>query len=50
MQRRKLLGMKQSELAELIGVSDNQISNIENGRRLEESSRKITGLRPHMAN
>ena len=29
MQRRKLLGMKQSELAELIGVSDNQISNIE---------------------
>lgn len=31
MQRRKLLGMKQSELAELIGVSDNQISNIENG-------------------
>lgn len=32
MQRRKLLGMKQSELAELIGVSDNQISNIENGR------------------
>lgn len=32
MQRRKLLGMKQSELAELIGVSDNLISNIENGR------------------
>lgn len=32
MQRRKLLGIKQSELAELIGVSDNQISNIENGR------------------
>ena len=32
MQRRKLLGMKQSELAEIIGVSDNQISNIENGR------------------
>lgn len=32
MQRRKSLGIKQSELAELIGVSDNQISNIENGR------------------
>ena len=32
MQRRKRLGMKQSELAELINVSDNQISNIENGR------------------
>lgn len=32
MQRRKLLGIKQSELAELVGVSDNQISNIENGR------------------
>ena len=32
MQRRKQLGVKQSELAELIGVSDNQISNIENGK------------------
>lgn len=32
MQRRKQLGIKQSELAELIGVSDNQISNIENGK------------------
>lgn len=32
MQRRKSLGIKQSELAEAIGVSDNQISNIENGK------------------
>ncbi len=32
MQRRKQLGIKQSELAELMGVSDNQISNIENGK------------------
>ena len=32
MQRRKQLGIKQSELAEIIGVSDNQISNIENGK------------------
>ncbi len=32
MQRRKQLGIKQSELAEAIGVSDNQISNIENGK------------------
>lgn len=32
MQRRKELGIKQSELAEMLGVSDNQISNIENGK------------------
>ena len=32
MQRRKQMGMKQSELAEAINVSDNQISNIENGK------------------
>lgn len=32
MQRRKQLGVKQSELAEAINVSDNQISNIENGK------------------
>ena len=32
MQRRKQLRIKQSVLAELIGVSDNQISNIENGK------------------
>lgn len=32
MQRRKYLGIKQSELAEKLGVSDNQISNIENGK------------------
>lgn len=30
--RRTELNIKQSELAELIDVSDNQISNIENGR------------------
>lgn len=34
MQRRKQLGITQSELAETIGVSDNQISNIENGKSL----------------
>ena len=34
MQRRKQLGITQSELAEIIGVSDNQISNIENGKSL----------------
>lgn len=32
MQRRKQLHIKQSELAEMLGVSDNQISNIENGK------------------
>lgn len=32
MQRRKELGIKQSELAEMLGVSDNQTSNIENGK------------------
>lgn len=32
MQRRKACGIKQAELAEAIGVSDNQISNIENGK------------------
>lgn len=32
MQRRKQLNIKQSELAEKLGVSDNQISNIENGK------------------
>ena len=32
MQRRKQLNIKQSELAEMLGVSDNQISNIENGK------------------
>lgn len=32
MQRRKQRGIKQSQLAEAIGVSDNQISNIENGK------------------
>lgn len=32
MQRRKQLCIKQSELAEKLGVSDNQISNIENGK------------------
>ena len=32
MQRRKQLRIKQSVLAELIGVSDNQISNIETAR------------------
>lgn len=30
--RRKELHIKQSELAELMGVTDNQISNIENGK------------------
>lgn len=38
MQRRKQLGIKQSELAELIGVSDNQISNIENGKSFPKFS------------
>ncbi len=32
MQRRKQLCIKQSELAEMVGLSDNQISNIENGK------------------
>ncbi len=32
MQRRKQLSIKQSELAEMLGISDNQISNIENGK------------------
>lgn len=32
MMRRKQLGIKQSELAEILGISDNQVSNIENGR------------------
>lgn len=32
MQRRKQLCIKQSELAEMLGISDNQISNIENGK------------------
>lgn len=32
MLRRKQLNIKQSELAEKLGVSDNQISNIENGK------------------
>lgn len=32
MQRRKAMKIKQSELAELIDVSENQISNIENGK------------------
>lgn len=32
MQRRKQLCIKQAELAEKIGVSNNQISNIENGK------------------
>ena len=32
MQRRKQLNIKQSELAEIMDVSDNQISNIENGK------------------
>lgn len=32
MQRRKALGITQRELAEKIGVSDNQVSNIETGR------------------
>lgn len=32
MQRRKQKNIKQSELAEIIGVSENQISNIENGK------------------
>lgn len=32
MQRRKKLNIKQSELAEIMNVSDNQISNIENGK------------------
>ena len=32
MQRRKQLKIKQSDLAELIGISDKQISNIENGK------------------
>ena len=32
MMRRKHLGLTQSELAEIAGVSDNQISNIENGK------------------
>ncbi|MGN0519333.1 MAG: helix-turn-helix domain-containing protein [Candidatus Fimenecus sp.] len=31
MQRRKQFGMKQKELAEQVGLTDNQISNIENG-------------------
>lgn len=31
MQRRKQFGIKQKELAELVGLTDNQISNIENG-------------------
>lgn len=32
MMRRKHLGLTQSELAEIAGVTDNQISNIENGK------------------
>lgn len=32
MQRRKRLGMTQSELAEVVDLSDHQISNIENGK------------------
>ena len=32
MQRRKQLGINQSELAEQIGLSEHQISNIETGR------------------
>lgn len=32
MQRRKQLNIKQSELAERMGISDNQVSNIENGK------------------
>lgn len=32
MQRRKQLKIKQADLAEMIGVSDKQISNIENGK------------------
>ena len=31
MQRRKQFGIKQKELAEMVGLTDNQISNIENG-------------------
>lgn len=31
MQRRKQVGMKQKELAEAVGLTDNQVSNIENG-------------------
>lgn len=32
MQRRKQMKKKQSELAEIIGISENQLSNIENGK------------------
>lgn len=38
MMRRKQLGLNQSELAELTGISDNQISNIENGRSFPKLS------------
>ena len=38
MMRRKQIGLNQSELAELTGISDNQISNIENGRSFPKFS------------
>lgn len=37
-QRRKQLNIKQSELAEQMGLSDNQISNIENGKSFPKLS------------
>lgn len=41
MQRRKAKGIKQSELAEIIGVSENQISNIENGKSFPKMQKFI---------
>ena len=41
MQRRKQLNIKQSELAEIMDVSDNQISNIENGKSFPKLSNFI---------
>mgnify|MGYP002518124761 FL=1 len=41
MQRRKELCIKQSELAEKLGISDNQVSNIENGKSFPKLSNFI---------
>lgn len=38
MQRRKALHIKQSELAETIGITGNQVSNIENGKSMPSFS------------
>lgn len=41
MQRKKELCIKQSELAEKLGISDNQVSNIENGKSFPKLSNFI---------